>query len=68
MKIFKESYGSVYYKERSNGTKFNLILNDDKFIIKYFYKFTNIIKKEQKFLLQKSNIFPYGQFFVYHYF
>lgn len=69
-KYLKEYYsGSVYYKSKIKlGTKFNLILNDDKFIIKYFYKFTNIIKKRAEIPITKIKYFSHtGQFFVYHY-
>lgn len=66
----KEYYdGSVFNKNKLKfGIKFNLILNDDKFIIKYYYRFTNILKKRLEIPIIRIKYFSHsGKFFTYNF-
>tara|TARA_E500000178_G_C16708585_1_gene611658 strand:+ start:167 stop:733 length:567 start_codon:yes stop_codon:yes gene_type:complete len=66
----KEYYnGNVINKSKLKyGVKFILILNDDKFIIKYYYKYTNLLKKRVEILITKIKYFSHaGKFFTYHF-
>lgn len=50
------------------GIKYILILNDDKFIIKYYYKYTNLLKKRIEIPITKIKYFSHaGSFFSYHF-
>lgn len=62
-------YGCVYNSKKLNfPIKFTLILNDDHFIIKYYYKYTNIFKKRIVLHFKKIKYFSYtGRFFSYDY-
>lgn len=66
----KEYYdGRVFNKNILKfGIKFNLILNDDKVVIKYYYRFTNILKKKLEIPIIKIKYFSHsGKFFTYHF-
>ena len=62
-------YGYVYSSKKLKlGTRFNLIINDDHFVIKYYYNYTNILKKRIVLPFKKIKFFSYsGRFFSYDY-
>jgi len=51
------------------GTKFKLILNDTHLIIKYYYKYTNILKKKVEMPFKKIKYFSHsGSYFTYDFY
>ena len=62
--------GSVYNNNKFKiGTKFNLILNDEHLIIKYYYKYTTILKKRVIMPFTKIKYFSYSkEYFTYEFY
>lgn len=63
-------YGIVYNNNKFKiEPKFNLIVNDDHLIIKYYYRYTNILKKKKVIPFTKIKYFSYSkEYFTYEFF